>query len=459
MVPARNTRNRTRKYSSTHVLSAAALAGALLVVPLATAAAAPGTVPTAFSQQATFTAPAPAGDPMIEEGSPADFYVNFREGISNMRTSYQWMSGGLAISGATDLYYTPTAADLAAGLSVEIRGEIHRNGIDAPDTGAWTVAIPAAGTLGAQTATGGITPATITTRPTLAGTAGMGRTVTVDPQGWAGYALSYEWICDGHGAGEAASYTATEACGAVSVTVRATSEYGSDQVTLTAEMAAVVKNLSAPTVTGGRMVGDTLTVDPGTWSAGTLMAYQWTRGGTEIPGATGPAYAQTPADAGSFIGVRVTGTHGDDVPLTMEPDGNGVSATQASALQLEKPPAPPKGDNLILDGGSVNGGVQPPPAPAVDEPSVKRGAKPVAVKPAVKQPVAKQEAKRQGVEKPAVLADGVEPVITTNALPPEEAGKPQPQAAVSLAPAAGMFGSFVGVLAALATGLAQLRKQ
>ncbi|MCQ9162934.1 hypothetical protein [Arthrobacter sp. STN4] len=459
MVPARN----TRKTRSAHVLSAAALAGALLVAPLVAAAAAPGTVPTAFSQQATFTAPVLAGDPVIAESSPGDFYVNFREGISNMRTSYQWMSGGQPIPGANGLSYEPTAADLTAGLSVEIRGEIHRNGIDAPDAGQWTLSIPAGGSRADQTATGGITPAVITTRPTLSGTAGIGRSVTVDPQGWAGYSLSHEWLCDGHGAGEAASYTATETCGAVSVTVRASSAYGSDQVTLAAEIAPTVKNSLAPSVTGGRMVGDVLTAHPGVWSAGTVLTYQWTRGGVEIPGATGSTYTQTAGDAGFFLGVRVTGTHGDDVPLTVEPADNGVSATGALAPQLEKPPAPPRGDNLVLDHGGVNGGVQPPPAPVVDELGVKPGAKPVAVKPAVKQPEAKQEVKqevkRQGVEKPAVLADGVEPVITTNALPPVDESKPQPQAAGSLAPAAGALGSLTGILAAMASGVARLRKQ
>jgi len=63
-----------------------------------------------------------------------------------------------------------------------------------------------------------------------------------------------------------------------------------------------------PTVSGTAKVGSTLTAKPGTWTKGTVFAYQWMRDGSPIRGAVTATHRLTASDAGARISVRVTGT-------------------------------------------------------------------------------------------------------------------------------------------------------
>lgn len=65
-----------------------------------------------------------------------------------------------------------------------------------------------------------------------------------------------------------------------------------------------------PTVTApqGQFVGKSLTVKPGTWTAGTALSYRWLANGALISGATGAQLAMTPAMVGKVITARVTGS-------------------------------------------------------------------------------------------------------------------------------------------------------
>lgn len=74
--------------------------------------------------------------------------------------------------------------------------------------------------------------------------------------------------------------------------------------------ASVPVNTVVPQITGRPEVGQTLTVSAGAWEGGTdvpLPAYQWTRNGSDISGATGADYQLVGADAGAEVAVRVTG--------------------------------------------------------------------------------------------------------------------------------------------------------
>lgn len=51
-----------------------------------------------------------------------------------------------------------------------------------------------------------------------------------------------------------------------------------------------------------------LTVDPGKWTDGASLAYQWNADGTAIAGATKPTYTLKPAQQGKTITVTVTGS-------------------------------------------------------------------------------------------------------------------------------------------------------
>ncbi len=64
-----------------------------------------------------------------------------------------------------------------------------------------------------------------------------------------------------------------------------------------------------PTITGTLTVGSTLIANPGTWTSGTTLTYQWYRSGVAIPGgATARSYKLVSADQADAMSVRVTGT-------------------------------------------------------------------------------------------------------------------------------------------------------
>ncbi len=63
------------------------------------------------------------------------------------------------------------------------------------------------------------------------------------------------------------------------------------------------------TIVGDPIIGQTLTVDEGTWDEGTTFAYEWRYGsGNPIEGATSDSFAPTEAQRFYYIYVAVTGT-------------------------------------------------------------------------------------------------------------------------------------------------------
>jgi len=65
----------------------------------------------------------------------------------------------------------------------------------------------------------------------------------------------------------------------------------------------------APAITGSARVGQTLTVDNGTWNvSGVTYTRKWYAAGTEISGQTGTTYTVQAGDLGKQITARVTGT-------------------------------------------------------------------------------------------------------------------------------------------------------
>jgi len=63
-----------------------------------------------------------------------------------------------------------------------------------------------------------------------------------------------------------------------------------------------------PSVTGTAAVGSVLVANPGSWTEGVKLAYQWYRNHNPVTGATGSRYTLTAADLGGTIRVEVTGT-------------------------------------------------------------------------------------------------------------------------------------------------------
>lgn len=97
----------------------------------------------------------------------------------------------------------------------------------------------------------------------------------------------------------------------------------------------------APAVTGDAVRGSTLSCTTGTWAqspgGGALSyAYQWTRDGANIGGATSSTYATTGSDVGTAVGCKVTATdvYGASSPATATGAVTVLSFSGAVAAML-----------------------------------------------------------------------------------------------------------------------------
>ena len=190
-------------------------------------------------------------------------------------------------------------------------------------------------------------PPTITSDPSLSGTASLSSTITANPGTWQGsapLAFSYQWFaCDARTLSTSTSIN--ENCVSLPAT---TSTYQVQQAALgkyllaavtvsnsvgtvtrytmsTIQITAIPTVITEPTVSGTRVTGNDLTVSSGTWVAfpEPTSAIQWFRcinsvasasaslPGTcsEISGATATTYRQVAEDAGRFLTVRTTRTN------------------------------------------------------------------------------------------------------------------------------------------------------
>jgi hypothetical protein len=182
--------------------------------------------------------------------------------------------------------------------------------------------------------------------PTISGTAADGQVLTAsfaddDPNGPA-QSIAYQWLQDGSEISGATNDTYTIITANVGHKISVRVDYvdakGFAGAVTSAETATVAAtnsgNASAPTISGTRTEGQTLTAnfandDPD--GAGTVTGYQWNRNGSPISGATSQTYALQSADVGTTITVTVTYTDGE---------GFSASVTSASAGTISAVTAP-----------------------------------------------------------------------------------------------------------------------
>ncbi len=200
-------------------------------------------------------------------------------------------------------------------------------------------------------------PPANTTLPAVSGVARDGQVLTAAHGAWTGtapIAYTYQWRrCDAAGASctdiagaTASTYTLTSADvdGSVRVQVTATNIAGGATATSAATAAVIATpptNTVAPTLSGTPSDGNTLTLDPGTWTGTTPMDFDvvWQRcdsGGANcvaIPGETGNSYTLTPADLDATIRVLVTASNGVGVAgATTTPTAPIVTTAPANTV-------------------------------------------------------------------------------------------------------------------------------
>ena len=165
---------------------------------------------------------------------------------------------------------------------------------------------------------GTMAPAYLTPgHPTITGSAKVGSTLTANPGKWkpSDTTFTYQWNRDGvpiSGA-TAVTYEAANADAGHKLSVTVTGDrYHFNDVTVTSASTKTIGGgvlvAPVPQIVGTPTRGATLTAVPGTWGPGTVaLTYQWRRGGTKIPGASGSTYVVTKTDAGKRLTVSVTG--------------------------------------------------------------------------------------------------------------------------------------------------------
>jgi len=222
--------------------------------------------------------------------------------------TYRWLRDGVAIAGATKATYTVTTTDRGRKITVSVTGG--RSGYTSASRTSTAVV---GGTL------------TASPTPTVAGTPVVGATLTARPGAWAPtpVTLTYRWSRNGVAVSGAtkATYRLTAADAGRRVTVTVTgARSGFTSVARTSAAATVLRPLSAtpaPTVSGTKAVGATLTARPGTWGpAPVTLSYRWLRDGTAISGATKATYRLTSADGGRKVTVQVTGSRSGYLAVT-----------------------------------------------------------------------------------------------------------------------------------------------
>ncbi|MEO6470859.1 MAG: CHAP domain-containing protein, partial [Aeromicrobium sp.] len=224
---------------------------------------------------------------------------------SGVALTYQWFSDGVPVFLATATQYAITSEDLGHVISVRVTGT---------KTGAGSASMTSANT--PLVTAGTLTNSAI---PEVTGTPKVGSTLTTSTGTWqpSGITFAYQWIRSGEDIPDAIKRTyvlSTADLGkTVSVEVIAIKSGYQAAIKGSASTPVItpgtIANTAAPTISGTPKVGETLTLNGGTWTPDNLTyAYQWLRDGVALGGATQTTYALTPEDSGKTIAVRVTGS-------------------------------------------------------------------------------------------------------------------------------------------------------
>lgn len=226
--------------------------------------------------------------------------------------AYQWLAGGLEVSGATGS--TLALGPGQAGKAIAVRVTGSKAGYVTSSKISAATAVVAKGSL-------------VGVAPTITGTARVGSTLTANPGLWspAPVILSYQWYRSGvviTGA-NLSTYTLTTADLGKTVTVRAAASKSGYNYTYKTSAATVpiatnVLTAPRPVIPAAAAVGQILTVKVGAWTPTVyLRTYQWKRNGISIPGATASSYKVVAADLGAGLSIAVTGRKSGYVTKTV----------------------------------------------------------------------------------------------------------------------------------------------
>ena len=254
--------------------------------------------------------------------------IDDEDGLDDVSYRYQWVrndgTDDADIAGGTGSTYTLVDADEGQTIRVKVSFTD-----DADNDESLTSAATETVLARPNRAAAGL--------PTISGTPQVEQTLTADTSsitdedGLTNVSYRYQWIAGGSdidgATGSTYALTASEQGQTIQVQVTFTDD-ADNQETLTSaatvEVAAKPNTAPTgqPTVGGTPQVGETLTADTaGITDADGLTnvsyEYQWSAGGTDIPGATGASFTLTASEEGQTIQVRVTFTDDADNAETL----------------------------------------------------------------------------------------------------------------------------------------------
>jgi hypothetical protein len=189
--------------------------------------------------------------------------------------------------------------------------------------------------------------------PALSGTLRVGQMLTAAPGTWtAGTTFTYAWLRDGKtiSGASSATYELAPADRSHAIQVKVTGTRGASSSTATSAKTGKIGygTLSSdlPQISGTARVGETLAIDPGTWSPTPGFAYQWYSNGSAISKATKSTLVVPSSALGRRISVRLVATSSGytsatriSYPTSVVDEGTMApgSITFSSPVQVGKP--------------------------------------------------------------------------------------------------------------------------
>ncbi|HEY5343055.1 MAG TPA: hypothetical protein VIJ66_05290 [Solirubrobacteraceae bacterium] len=311
------------------------------------------------------TLPPEAGYVVVEEVSSGGSQRRVGETVrcetgawAGSPTSYvfQWLRGGVPISGATVTRTSSESLESVYALTAVDAGKAIQCEVTATNAGGSTAAVDrSVEEYGSNTAAVAAPPAN-SAAPALSGTASIGETLSCGGGAWKGAPTppyEYQWLRNGSPISTATSSTYTLVSAdegkAIQCEVTAANAEGATSAVSAQDVVSTGPSTVPPTNTGAPefyasypdTVGDTTNCySPGSWEGEpTSYVFQWLRGGVPISGGTvtrtsseslESEYTLTAADAGKAIQCEVTATNA----------GGSVSAISAGEAFVVKPPLP-----------------------------------------------------------------------------------------------------------------------
>jgi surface antigen len=272
--------------------------------------------------------------------------------------SYEWRAAGVAIPNATGSRFRLTLAQKGKRISVR--------------TTATKLGYPTTAAVSAWTTR--VAPGQISNiaKPTITGEAKVDSTLTASPGTWTPTpsSLAYQWSAAGTPIAGATGPTLTPGPElvdkALSVTVMAAKDGYADVSATSSSTEPVAPGTftvtGAPALTGIPELGETLTLDPGSFApAGAEVSVRWLRGGALIAGSSGTTYVLTKDDLGRHLRAQVKVTKPGYTSLT---ERTGTTWLIRSVSTLKVVTHPDTG-RLTVDVSVTATGVDPVPGTVV----------------------------------------------------------------------------------------------